>query len=235
MFGADMLGGFSPLTIFGNDIRLFDRGDTRLSLTGANIDQWSGKGPAWTGAGATRPTKVYVDGAGTSGRWNGTTTNMLAGSDISSVATDYVGWCVFKANSTGVNPRAILDAYNGGASRLILAHVDGPGLGNVSFYDGAWRQVAPAALGLQILIWYLVAGVGTAKVYRDFVQIGANQDYNAQPIATGGGGGIALGSHFSGGFWHLDGDIREIGLAVNPSVARLNMLRVYSKWWYNLG
>lgn len=223
--------------IFGADLKSFRIGDSGLTVPDGTpdptdpIDAWAGTGPNLTAALTARPLVTDVAGLGRCARWDGVNDSMLASGDIQVAPVDLFYWDVFDAEAGGAAEQALMDAYNG-STRVVVCQKSGTGSGNVSVYDGsAWREIAPATTGLQALVLDLRAGTATARAYRSGVQIGAAFDYVARAL-TVGSEAIRFGSHFDGVSWPFKGSRREIGIAINPSDARRNLLHARLKALY---
>jgi hypothetical protein len=158
---------------------------------------------------------------------------MSAASSIHASSAEYLAWAIFNADAAGASGIALMDAFNG-ATRLILALGLGTGSGQWGFYDGAWQGFAANATGLQMLVWDLRNGVGTAKGFKNGVQEGVGKNYTSRPVSTGGGGGLRIGSIFDGSAWHLNGQLVEFGIGLAPSDTRRQKLHKYGQQQYPL-
>ncbi len=227
---ARAVGGVAaPDAIFGSDLKLWRRSDSGLSASGGVVDSWTGTGPGAAAALSDRPADVpsdpHLDGHRTVD-FDGTDDWLAISTAVYGTgASDWICWAVVDADDRDANPQMVFDCWDGASDRLALAFQDGPGGGSVGFYDGvAWRTAGASKRGAQILVWDLRAGVGTARVYRDSVQLGAALDYSAVHL---GGTYTSIGSIFDGTAWHFDGAIAEIGVARLPSDARRDALFAY--------
>lgn len=219
-----------PDVFAGADLLFLRRSDSGLSVSGGVVDAWTGTGPSASASGGARPTDVatapHLDDYRLAD-WDGINDSMTVASDINASANSLLVYVVINPRLATTQIQAIFDAYDGGSNRVAIMQGSGSGSGNVAVYDGtAWREIAAGKVGPQILVLDLRAGTGTAKAYRDFVQIGAAFDFVARTLQVGGGA-IKIGSHFDGTSWPLNAQIAEIGIIKNPSDAYLAALNAY--------
>ena len=97
-------------------------------------------------------------------------------------------------NATG-GGEFIFDTETG---RLVLAHIDANGNNNVGYFDGAWREIAPAAAGDQVLTFRFSSTTG--EIFRNLTSLGT-ADYTPQAI----GDAVTLASIFSENFSFYNG------------------------------